>query len=261
MNAASIGRTTCASLLLLATSIGAEPAQAQALGRFLSCNDIPRAEERLQCYDSAARLVLGLGPSQSRPAQTPGNADASIAARELAAQKKERELALREAALDKRSSAKASDPSRSSNDDLAAKDAEIKALQEKIASLSRVTATTEEQATLFGIPIPFTRNDPMKQMETLPNQNVERGEDGEIEAIEVALREWSTAADGMQIFVLENGQVWRQTSGEAPYLNPQPKTPHIARVARGAIGSFNMTFKGSNKVMKVRRVDGKKSKK
>lgn len=141
---------------------------------------------------------------------------------------------------------------------LAQREAELKAREAQLAALPQARA--DEEATLFGIPIPFTRKDTFNQQTDAKGVTVERDSDGDVDAIRTAVREWSLTGDGMVIVVLENGQVWRQTEGAPLRLRDDPANPNIARISRGALGSFMMTVNDSAKSIKVRRVDGKKPK-
>ncbi|HAH11663.1 MAG TPA: hypothetical protein DCL54_05420 [Alphaproteobacteria bacterium] len=256
-----------------ASAAWAAPANAASLARLLACADIPRAEERLQCFDAASREALGLGaepgprPEQSEVQKIEAR-ERALEARERALEKREKDLAKAPipAAAPTSVAEKAMAPAATSvaaleqrAKELAAKEAELKEREAKL--LKPDDAKLAEEATLFGIPIPFTRKDTLAQSNELPGQTIERDDDGEIAALRSNVREWSKTAEGMLIIVLENGQVWRQTDGDAPRLSSEPESPHVARISRGALGSYNMTIDDSNRLMKVRRVDGKQSKK
>jgi hypothetical protein len=53
-------------------------------------------------------------------------------------------------------------------------------------------------------------------------------------------------------FRLANGQVWQVTDGSSATLR---LTDPVVRVRRAALGSFLMEFEGSNRTVRVRRVD------
>lgn len=248
------------------------PAYGQSLGRMLACQDIARAEERLACYDAAARTAIGLGATPQRSAETELARRASeLDARE--SQLAEREAAVRKLEVATRGAAPKGTPASASQGagtlastgDVAAREAavaqreaELKAREEKLAALP--AAKAEEEATLFGIPIPFSRKDTFNQQTDAQGVTVERDSDGDVDAIRAAVREWSLTGDGMLIVVLENGQVWRQTEGNALRMRDDPAKPNVARISRATFGSFMMTVNDSSKSIKVRRVDGKKPK-
>jgi hypothetical protein len=77
------------------------------------------------------------------------------------------------------------------------------------------------------------------------------------EVNQVASRMKSYQFDGHGIFVvtLENGQVWRQVSGDTALARwNQPASRYAVRITRGALGSFNLQVKNSPGLFKVRRV-------
>jgi hypothetical protein len=277
------------AILAVSATIAAPGALAQAgsLGRMLACSDIPRAEERLQCYDSAARTAIGLGAAPAAaPEQVIRQKEAELAERER--KLAEREILVRklEAAVrdlkDKvviaadnppppaPGSAPAPEPAAMAapaagdaalaarEAALAQREAALKAREAQMAALPASKA--EQEATLFGIPIPFTRKDSFSQQTEDGGLTIERDGGGEVEAISAPIREWSVTGDGKLIAVLDNGQVWRQTDDGQLRLRDDPANPNVARIARGALGSFTMTVNGSSKSIKVRRVDGRKAK-
>lgn len=238
------------ALPILATATGAH---AQSLGRILACQDVPRAEERLACYDAAARLAIGLGATPVR------SGDAELARRAAELEAREAQLAAREAKLKSRDVAPVtSGAGAAASEREAALQAREAALQEREAKLAALPpAKAEEEATLFGIPIPFSRKDTFSQQTEANGVTLERDSDGGVDAIKAPVREWSLTGDGLLIVVLENGQVWRQTEGAPLRMKDEANT---ARISRAAFGSFMMTVNDSSKAIKVRRVDGKKPK-
>jgi hypothetical protein len=250
-NKASLGVSVFAISIAAASG-----SQANSLARLLSCSDIARAEERLQCYDAAARVAIGMGAApEPRPAAA-GDAEAA----ERDARIRALEAQIREMESAKTAAAKGSTvaPAALSEREqaLAAREAELRDREAKLATVAKERDAVEEEATLFGIPIPFTKKDRFNQVENLDNQAVERNEHGMVEAIVVGIAEFSYSADEKLILVLQNGQVWRQTEGERINLRPNPKQPHTARIARGAVGSFNLQINDLNRIVKVRRIDG-----
>ena len=79
----------------------------------------------------------------------------------------------------------------------------------------------------------------------------------QVEAGQVASRMKSYAFDGYGIFVvtLENGQVWRQISGDTVLAHWNgPASRYAVRITRGALGSFNLQVKNNPGLFKVRRI-------
>src|SRR6266850_1506912 len=62
---------------------------------------------------------------------------------------------------------------------------------------------------------------------------------------------------GRSIFILDNGQVWRQIDGDdANVQDPQPgKTMKVAiEMGVSMLGNYNLTIEGRNGLIRVRRV-------
>jgi hypothetical protein len=244
------------------------PAQGQSLGRLLACADIPRAEERLQCYDAAARTAIGIAPATAvQRLESPGSSAAleerarDLEMRELKVRAQELELSKKMKAAKGGVAAAAAVPVAEQGGAalaqreaaLAQREAELKARE---AKLNAGKMSVEEEATLFGIPIPFTKKDSFNQSAELPNQTVEKSHDGIVDAITVGIADYTYNADERLTLVLENGQVWRQIEGDRINLSANPETPHKVRISRGAMGSFNLKVNEMNRTVKVRRIDG-----
>ncbi len=95
-----------------------------------------------------------------------------------------------------------------------------------------------------------------------PPQTVTRVEDfgkpappPEITQITATVLELARTARGRSIFILDNGQVWRQLDGDDTDVEePRPgKTMKIA-IETGFLGNYNLTIEGRNGLVRVRRV-------
>lgn len=77
-------------------------------------------------------------------------------------------------------------------------------------------------------------------------------EDGtRLEALDSKLTETFVDSSRLMVFLLENGQVWRQTEGVFRY-NPKPGTE--LSIKRSRLGGYTMTFPGTNRVVNVKRI-------
>jgi len=79
----------------------------------------------------------------------------------------------------------------------------------------------------------------------------------EITRITATVIELARTARGRYIFVLANGQVWRQLDGDdTDVQDPQPgKTMKVAiETGHGLLGNDNLTIEGRNASIRVRRV-------
>ena len=78
----------------------------------------------------------------------------------------------------------------------------------------------------------------------------------EIEQLTATVREFSKTVRGRALFVLDNGQTWRQLEGDDAQVHEPPSgTPLKVTIARGAFGSYNLTIEGRNGLIRVRRVE------
>jgi len=85
-----------------------------------------------------------------------------------------------------------------------------------------------------------------------PAQPVESGELREITATVI---EFAKTGRGKAVFVLDNGQVWRQLDAdgtEVPY--PPSGKPMKVTIETGFLGSYNLLLEGRNGLIKVTRL-------
>ena len=67
--------------------------------------------------------------------------------------------------------------------------------------------------------------------------------------------EFAKTARGSAVFILENGQVWRQlASDNTSVREPSPGTPMKVTIENGFLGSYNLTIEGRNGLVKVTRL-------
>lgn len=77
----------------------------------------------------------------------------------------------------------------------------------------------------------------------------------ELSQLSAAVREFHKTARGRAVFVLDNGQVWRQIDGDSTaILEPEPGEVMRVTIARGLLDSYNLSIDGRNGAIKVRRV-------
>lgn len=212
--------------VFLWTAAGAVSAQSSSGAElFLACKSIDDSTARLECYDAAAKKAQA--PSAQAPAVLPAPAAAQVSG-DAAFKAREAALAEREAALKARE-----------------------------AELAARAVEPANEPTLFGISLGSpSKPDDFTRAAGAPNQEVERDEDGAVEAITTEISEWTKDALGRVTVVLANGQVWRQNEGDELRIAKDPEKPHVARIERGAIGSFTLKINDSNRLVKVRRIDG-----
>ena len=70
------------------------------------------------------------------------------------------------------------------------------------------------------------------------------------------VRELSRTVRGRALFVLDNGQVWRQIDADdTNVLEPAPGKALKVTIQHGLLDSYNMVIEGRNGLIKVRRVE------
>ena len=78
----------------------------------------------------------------------------------------------------------------------------------------------------------------------------------EVAEITAVVREFSKTARGRAVFVLDNGQIWRQLDGDTTVVyEPDPGKALNVTISHGMFGSYNLTIAGRNGVVKVRRIE------
>ena len=77
----------------------------------------------------------------------------------------------------------------------------------------------------------------------------------EITQITASVLEFAKTARGRAVFILDNGQVWRQLDGDdTVVLEPQPGTTMKVTIAIGLLGNYNLTVEGRNALVRVFRL-------
>ena len=78
---------------------------------------------------------------------------------------------------------------------------------------------------------------------------------GEITQITATVIEFATTPRGKAVFILDNGQVWRQLDADSTrVLEPDPGKPMRVRIEIGFLESYNLLIEGRNALIKVRRL-------
>ena len=127
--------------------------------------------------------------------------------------------------------------------------------------------TAEQQKSWFGFDFGNVFGDnrsPQQQTtpqqfgsESLPAPPPKPGEtppEGPIDSITANVTDYALNPFGKFVVFLESGQVWKQIGGEADVANLKKSGGNTVLISRGALGSYNMQFNGSNKVFKVKRI-------
>lgn len=77
----------------------------------------------------------------------------------------------------------------------------------------------------------------------------------EVAQLSAVVQEFSKTTHGRAVFVLDNGQTWRQLDADDVVVRePDPGKPLNVTISRGMFGSYNLAIEGRNGVVKVRRL-------
>jgi hypothetical protein len=103
----------------------------------------------------------------------------------------------------------------------------------------------------FGLPPP--PRDPVTKPEQFGKPAPRRS--AEITQISAAVREFARTPHGRAIFVLDNGQTWRQLDADSARVGePAPGAPMKVTIEQGVLESYNLIIEGRTGSIKVRRV-------
>jgi hypothetical protein len=73
--------------------------------------------------------------------------------------------------------------------------------------------------------------------------------------ITAAVIEFARTPRGKCVFILDNGQVWRQLDADSTVVfDPAPGTTMRVTIEQGALGSYNLTIEGKRSLIKVSRL-------
>lgn len=204
---------------LVALAIGWVPASADPLQDFAQCAQISSSELRLICYDAAAR---GLGALPVATAPSP-SAEAAASAPPSPAPVKE--------------AGQAPVPKASKGWMFGLFGGSKKETQ--VAAAPGATAAPATAEADFGA-------------SRLPK--TESAADKGVSSIRSAITDYAYTPLGRIIVFLENGQVWRQIDGDSKKLRLRKRETYTAEVAKGVLGSFNLSVDGVDGMVKVTRI-------
>jgi hypothetical protein len=77
----------------------------------------------------------------------------------------------------------------------------------------------------------------------------------EISEISATVTEFAKNAYGKALFILDNGQIWKQIDGDSVEVAaPRQGATMAVKIEKGIMGSFSLTVEGRNGLIKVRRI-------
>jgi hypothetical protein len=105
----------------------------------------------------------------------------------------------------------------------------------------------------FGLSRPPKPVTTREQFGKPPEPAVE--ESKELTEITAAVLEFARTPRGRAVFILENGQVWRQLDGDTTEILDVPAAGATkVTIEKGFLGSYNLTVEGRNGLIKVTRL-------
>jgi hypothetical protein len=130
---------------------------------------------------------------------------------------------------------------------------------DRAAALARTALAPSTQATpekrsfldWFGFSKPPTPPQTAEEYgKTAPPPNPEG-----VTGITANVLEFARTPRGVSVFILDNGQIWRQLDGDTSVVrDPAPGTPMRVTIENGFLGSYNLTIEGRNGLIKVTRL-------
>ena len=104
---------------------------------------------------------------------------------------------------------------------------------------------------LFGFP---TTQAPPKTTEEF-GKVAPPPDSGEVKEVTANVLEFARTPRGPVVFILENGQVWRQLPGDTTVIrDPVPGAPMKVTIENGFLGSYNLSIEGRKGIIKVTRL-------
>jgi len=105
----------------------------------------------------------------------------------------------------------------------------------------------------FGFARPQKK--PVAKPEDFGKPTPEPGPGEEITEITATALEFAKNPRGKSVFILDNGQVWRQLDADSTVVrDPAPGTTMKVTIETGSLGSYNLTIEGRNGLIKVSRL-------
>ena len=96
------------------------------------------------------------------------------------------------------------------------------------------------------------------QLRDLPvtlGKQAQQPEPGEITGLSANVIEFAKTVRGKSVFILDNGQVWRQLDADITQVrDPSPDERFKVRIETGAMGSYDLMIEGRNGIIKVTRL-------
>jgi hypothetical protein len=185
---------------------------------FFTCSKVADDRARLECFDRVAKELVPVPRAIGPSTQKLELSVDELLARENALRRKETELASREKAIEETS--------------------------------------LEQSPSNFGLNLHVGR--PGELASFAATDVVERDSGGEIDSVESKIVSFDYNGDNRLIFILANGQVWKQTDGDRIHLASDDDAGNSVRLIRAMLGSYQGQFNHKARSVRVVRIDGKR---
>ena len=201
----------------------------EQLSRLLACRDVASSDDRLACFDKAAKILD----------EATKSGDIVTIKKATVEDIQKDSFGFNLPSLPKlssifggKTSKKSKKPSLTKAEKLAAK-AERKAAEKQ----AKINAKEAAQAG--------------KKMKT---DGITRSASGKINSIAAPVASLQKFGRGKVRFILENGQIWEQTNGPDLRLKIRKNRPMVAHITKGTISGYRLRVNGKGKMVTVRRI-------
>jgi hypothetical protein len=142
--------------------------------------------------------------------------------------------------------------------DIAEAPERLKCFDAAVPSAKSALAAPEPKAPEKGLLewFGFARSQkPVTKPEDFGKPAPEPGPGQEITEVTATVLEFAKTPRGKSVFILDNGQVWRQLDGDSTVVSdPAPGITMKVTIETGALGSYNLTIEGRKALIKVSRL-------
>lgn len=217
--------------------VSLSPAAADPIQELLECSSITGQEERLACFDAGMAQLQAHGLSMDdvlraqSPSAIPPAATPVVAATPAVP------------AVPTMSDVSAPAPATPAP---VAKEPET--LADEFGKPSKA-----KRRGMFGLKF-WERNDRTVENFGRTEDEVTRNDSGQIEKVRVPVTSYSFDTYGKIQFVLENGQVWKQTDSRPVRIKKKDADNFFVEISRGAAGSYTIHVNAKGKYIKAKRL-------
>ena len=116
------------------------------------------------------------------------------------------------------------------------------------AALMTALAATQTSPVSANAPSAALGSEQVQQKQRSSGEMVEQ-------SLLVSIRSARYNSQGLGVFKLDNGQVWRETEAMPQHLRLKPDQAYAAELERGKVGGYRMQVEGVRRMLKVERLE------